>query len=128
MKATDYAEALFETLGDESMLQQRIRGLDRVLAEKGHAKLKASILKATLQKLKKKQSEQTAIVYIAKQEDEQKYAQAISALCTEHSITIKPAIHIDESLIGGFVFCTQTMQLDRSYKRALTTIYRSLTQ
>ena len=124
MSPKAYAHAFIELLNAGTRADEALSGLDAALARKGHGKLKRQILTIVARTLDAKRGD-TAELSIAKLGDEKQYKDAIKAVCEALDVT-KPQTVVDETLIGGFVLTTGTKRVDRSYKRTLFNLSRSI--
>ena len=119
-----YVTAFIEVLKPTDV-ETALAGLRTVLSERGHERLLAPVLRAVVRELEA--TRPTTIVTIAKQADEARQEERLKNLLSELGATEHPTIVVDDTLIGGMIVEHNHVRVDESYKRALVTLYRSLT-
>lgn len=124
MLAHHYAHALTDRIEAGADIAVLLEQLDRVLVKKGHTKIKRRILSHVLQVLRERSV--TATVRFANADDQKSYEKAIEALCSEYGVLHELATITDPTIIGGFQFETKNIRVDRSFKRSLVELYRSI--
>ena len=127
MIVNDYSSALFELLAKGSQGDALLESLQSLLKKKGHERLYASILKDLLAKFEKDKQRNSIQVMVGREKDiphlKESILEAMATLGTEKEFLS----HVDTTLIGGFKIKSHDKVIDRSYKKQLLTIYRSLT-
>lgn len=121
-----YTYAVLALIADGVDIETVLRGLKQTLAHRGHDHLYHTILRRVARQLAAGTT--TARIVVADNGDVVKHDAAIKADCDAHSIAYPEHIEIDPTLTGGYILETGTQRIDRSYKRALTTLYESITQ
>jgi F0F1-type ATP synthase delta subunit len=129
MKA-HYVKAFIETVRAGMPLETALSGLKAALARKKHEKLFASILLESLRVLEAQKAVDQAVVAVAKNADAISLATQIKAVLAELGVKESTEIKevVDETLIGGFVATFDHKEHDRSYKKALKSLYESITK
>jgi F0F1-type ATP synthase delta subunit len=129
MKA-HYVKAFIETVRAGMPLETALSGLKSALARKKHEKLFASILLESLRVLEAQKAVDQAVVAVAKNADATALATQIKAVLAELGVKESTEIKevVDETLIGGFVATFDHKEHDRSYKKALKSLYESITK
>lgn len=125
MLAHDYAIAIANEITGGKELPAVLSSLDRVLARKGHEKLRPRIL-GELARIFERRGTEEAVVIVGSEEDLKKLQDEIADAKKELGIEKGVETTVDASLIGGYVLRTKEQQIDRSYKRALINLYRSI--
>lgn len=77
--------------------------------------------------LETKEDTTTTTVIVAKDADVQKYTDSIKEILSEINGGVDFLIEVDETIIGGVIVKGNNTIVDRSYKTALTNLYRSIT-
>ncbi len=126
MSPKTYAQAFIELLQTGTRHEDALSGLDATLARRGHTKLKRHILTIVHRTLEAKRSTENAELVVARNGDEARYTKAIELVCKSLGVTKPASATVDETLIGGFILTTGTKRVDRSYKRTLSNLYRSI--
>lgn len=124
MQPRHYAEALIAVLNAGHDPKQTLARLDEVLARRGHMKLKPAILRHTYIRLQERTA--AARLSVAVKEDAVKYTKEAESFLRDRDIAGSPEVVVDETLIGGFKLEGGNTSLDRSYKRALIDLYRTI--
>lgn len=122
--ARQYAEALVVLARKGGDIQALFENLAYVLARRGHQKLLPRIEQEFAMRAKETLYAATARLMVARTKD----AAAAERALTETGIPAEQCtLHIDDSLIGGYVYRNQHTMMDSSHKRALLQLYRKLT-
>lgn len=119
-----YVTAFIEVL-TTTPVETALAGLRAVLAARGHERLLAQILRATLRELEA--TRPRTVVIVGNVADKERCAAAIKVALTTLGANAEPEVIVDDTLIGGTIVEHNHVRIDESYKRALTTLYRSLT-
>lgn len=120
-----YAEATYRAMTSGLAPEQALSGLRTVLTRHGHMSLYQMVLKDVLVALKKAEDDTTAIIVLARADDEKNYVTQIEQFVAETKATATKVV-IDGTIIGGFIAKTKSIKRDQSYKESLTSIYRSV--
>ncbi len=103
-----------------------VRGLIETLRSRGHLRLVPGILRL-LEADRASEREETLLT-LARTGDRERLAKDIAKAATELGVSAEvAAVRTDETLVGGFTLSSGNRLLDRSYKRALVDLYRTLT-
>jgi F0F1-type ATP synthase delta subunit len=122
-----YVQALIEVLRRCADADTVLAQLARVLKRKGHLSIHAAILKGAIAELERAEHSDAAMVAVASEKERERHAEAIaSALATLGAGDDAVAL-IDPTLVGGFVATYGDSRIDRSYKKKLVELYRSIT-
>lgn len=126
---SEYAQAFLESLNTGMSIDTAITGLEAALKRKKHEKLFAAILLEALRILEAKGTEH-AIVRIASATTATTHKTEIEAVLQKLGVTAETSVEevIDETLIGGFVTTFNHKEIDHSYKKALRSLYESITK
>jgi F0F1-type ATP synthase delta subunit len=119
MKAIDYAQAVYALKENETDIV--VDGLVSVLKKRGAISLLPNILKEYEALLARKNAEGPTITIA----DESKKDEIINLLSKDIKES-NPEIKVDASIIGGYVYKTKNILLDKSYKSALLGMYRNI--
>ena len=127
MKA-HYIQATVEMLQSGTDIGSVLSGLQKTLETKGHMRLHVAVLRGLLRVLETKTDSSRAVVTVAKALD----VEALSNLIQESLSTLNSegefVTKIDGTLVGGIVVESNNKILDKSYKTALTNLYRATTK
>ena len=127
MSHQEYATAVVELIRDGSRLDDVLSGLDAMLARRGHAKLKRAVLREVYRLLKEQLVEHDATLTVSRAEDAKRYKDAIEAVCESLGVALSREPLVDDTIVGGFILATEDALVDRSYKRTLQNLYRTIT-
>ena len=122
----NYIEAVLEMIEAGKESKEVLAGLKKTLATRGHERLYAPVLRGVARVLESKEAAAVEVV-VAKEADAKAFATAINEALQELSITEKPTVTVDETVIGGFVVEGRTQRFDASYKTKLVQLYRKIT-
>lgn len=126
MHKDEYAHALMMALEgvDEKEATKRAERFAALLRRSGHIRLLPKIL-ATYERMTAERAQKEGIVVsVAKEGDAHTYASEIKKVAAEMGAGNEALIiRTDETLVGGYKVKTRDKSIDRSFKRALTTIY-----
>lgn len=124
-----YINAVTELLLQGREANAVLGNLARVLAEKGHTSIHASVLRGVIKELQRRREATAPTVVVAKSADASVYKEAIEASLLQ--LKSNPAdvqFLTDESLIGGYIASHQGKLINRSYKEKLVSLYRAITK
>ena len=127
MRIKDYVQALYTLLKDGSELEPTLARMRAYLEKRGLSSLYPRILRGLIEKVRRSEQMQTGRIIVAREKDAHdalKESKAQEAIFGEMK---KDGIHIDPSIIGGFILERGGSRLDQSHKRALLDAYRRLT-
>jgi len=122
-----YIQATIDLILSGTDPQVVLKGLYGSMEKKGHARLYASVLRGVVRILESK-SINAAIVSVATETDTKKFASEIKEMLTTLGVEGEHTIVVDKTLIGGAVAKYNNTVIDRSYKTALTNLYRATTK
>ena len=123
----NYITAILEALLAGKDPEATLQGLKKVLKEKGHTQLYPSVLRGVARILESRGTHDARIVVKDTAAYEQQKS-AIDAALAQLGAQDEPEVHIDETIIGGFIAEAEGKQLDKSYKTKLVSLYRNLTK
>ncbi len=107
-----------------------LAGLKSTLERKNHTKLYAPVLLEVMRVLEADKDGGTAVVAVASlsqaKELKVQIATALSTLGVDTHTAVKETI--DETLVGGFVATFDYKEHDQSYKKALKSLFESITK
>jgi F0F1-type ATP synthase delta subunit len=124
----NYITALMALIEQGSTVDVVLSNFKAVARKKGHESLIGGVLVGLERALIKKQKDNAAILTLAQEGDETKYAQAIAAAQEHLKLDEAPSISIDTNLIGGFTLRYKGVHIDHSYKNTLLNLYKSITK
>jgi F0F1-type ATP synthase delta subunit len=123
-----YIQATIEMIQSGTAVEAVFAGLQKTMQAKGHMRLYASVLRGVLRILETKKDVAVATVVVASDADVQKYADIIKSTLTSLEAGEDFSTEIDETIIGGVIVKNNNTIVDRSYKTALTNLYRATTK
>ncbi len=126
MKAA-YVTAVTNLLTTGSEPESILRGLKQTLETRGHTQLYRPVLEETARVLAERSKKQAPKLTLARTSDETKLAATIADAMRTLGVSENPIPRVDDSIIGGFKLEHNHRQLDQSYKTALLTLYRAIT-
>jgi F0F1-type ATP synthase delta subunit len=130
MRAEDYAEALYAATRnkDAATTEQVFARLAEVLSARGHRTLAPAIVRAFERVVRKRSTETMTVVSVAQPSDAATHEARIRADLTTLGLQgTAPLVRTDPTLVGGYEVRTHGTSLDRTYKRTLIEMYRTLT-
>jgi F0F1-type ATP synthase delta subunit len=119
-----YIQATIDLILAGTNPQVVLEGLHASMKKKGHERLYASVLRGVVRILESKDVN-TAKVSVASEADVEKFAAEIKEMLTTLGSEGDHTVVIDKTLIGGVVAKYNNIVIDRSYKTALTNLYRA---
>lgn len=119
-----YVQAFTASILSGTTVEVALGNLKKTLQERGHARLLAQVLKASVRELTAKLAALSPVVTLAKADGVSK--ETIEAALSLLEATVPATIRIDESLIGGYTASANHQFIDRSYKRALVALYKNI--
>lgn len=127
MHVRDYIEAINTLLMKGADIEALLEKLTAVLQKKGHSRMYLHILKGLLNKLEQHSAMARAQVVIGRLSDADTLSKTITASLETLGTNGQPLIVVDETVIGGFKTTVGARTIDKTYKKQLLTVYRSLT-
>lgn len=127
---TEYAHAFLDVLKDGMSVETALSGLSATLAKKQHSKLLGSVLLEVLRVLEANKGVKQAVVSVAKESDAVAQKAKIEAVLKDLGVASDTNVNtiIDETLVGGFVATFDYKEYDQSYKKALKSLFESITK
>lgn len=113
-----YVKALIEMSADGSDFAKLTKKLHAVMEKRGHGRLLAAVLRATLRTLSSSAKRNSATLVVAEEKDAKRY----------HKEYKDAAVVVDKTIIGGYVFIDKSTRIDHSYKTKLLNWYRAVTR
>ena len=120
-----YINATLSLIQSGSDPQSVLDGLLKSMQSKGHERLYASVLRGVVRVLETKKDSTQATVVVAKEADVAKYASVITETLTSLDAGSDFSTKIDETIVGGVIVKSNNTVVDRSFKTALTNLYRA---
>jgi len=120
-----YINATLSLIQTGSDPQSVLDGLLKSMQSKGHGRLYASVLRGVVRVLETKKDSTQATVVVAKEADVEKYASVIKETLTSLDAGSDFSTKIDETIVGGVIVKSNNTVVDRSFKTALTNLYRA---
>ncbi len=120
-----YINATLSLIQSGSDPQSVLDGLLKSMQSKGHERLYASVLRGVVRVLETKKDSAQATVVVAKEADVAKYASVITETLTSLDAGSDFSTKIDETIVGGVIVKNNNTVVDRSFKTALTNLYRA---
>lgn len=125
MTADIYAQAGYEALLGGMTIAKVLSRLKEVLDARGHSSLYKVSLEGILARVEKAEAGEVAHVTVANKGAEKHFANELKQFLKEEGME-HSLIHIDETIIGGYIIEGNGKREDASYKNSLLTIYKSL--
>lgn len=122
-----YIKAVLEMIKAGKTPDEILVGLAKVLKDKGHERLKASVLRGVLRILEADSDRLSSVVVVAKAADTARYEAAIKTALAQLTTDSNYTVVEDDTLIGGFIAKANNTTYDASYKTKLVKLYRNLT-
>jgi F0F1-type ATP synthase delta subunit len=122
-----YIKAVLEMIRTGKSPDEIFTGLSKVLKEKGHERLKASVLSGVLRILEAESDRTSTTITVAKSEDISRYESAIAEALKKLAVSNDYKVLEDKSVIGGFIANANNQVYDASYKTKLVNLYRNIT-
>ena len=125
-----YVQAFLALIFEGMPVDTALTGLRDVLEKKHHTKLLAPVLLEVVRILEAKKDASGAVVALAHAADAEALSDKIKATLADMGVSKETAVKqvVDETLIGGFVATFDFKEYDQSYKKALTSLYESITK
>ncbi|MFT5849839.1 MAG: F0F1-type ATP synthase delta subunit [Patiriisocius sp.] len=120
-----YINATLSIIQSGSDPQSVLDGLQKSMQSKGHERLYASVLRGVVRVLETKKDSTHATVVVATEADVTKYASVITDTLTSLDAGSDFSTKIDETIVGGVIVKSNNVVVDRSFKTALTNLYRA---
>lgn len=125
-----YVQAFLEVLQAGMSVDTALTGLKSTLERKNHTKLYAPVLLEVVRVLEAGKDGATAVVAVASTSQAKELAvqinEALAALGVDKNASVKETV--DETLVGGFVATFDYKEHDQSYKKALKSLFESITK
>jgi len=127
---TQYSQAFLEVVKGRMPVDTALTGLKTALKKKNHSKLLAPVLLEVVRVLEAEKFANQAIVKTANQADHKTLKSSIEAVLVDLGVTKATPVKttVDETLVGGFVATFDHKEYDQSYKKALKSLYESITK
>ena len=122
-----YTASVVELLLSGKDVEHVLQNLKKVLVKRGHEKLLPKILKDVAARLEANHDEQVPTVSVREASDLETFEEYIEEALRELKASEVPKITIDTTLVGGFVAEHAHKRVDKSYKEALLSLYRKVT-
>lgn len=129
MKASWYAEALYEALKNESDFHKIFARFRSVLTARGHKKLLPLIPHELEKIIDREKTKNEVVLVVADEKSKSKWAHAYDHYEKEGIIPAgtKRRDVVDESIVGGYQIRTRDLLIDSCYKKSLVELYRKIT-
>ncbi len=124
-----YAKAFFEIVKDGMPVETALTGLRTTLKRKNHSKLLAPVLLEVLRVLEAEKFANKAIVKTATKADTAALKSQIDTALNGLGVKMNTPVQnvVDETLVGGFVATFDYKEYNQSYKKALKSLFESIT-
>ncbi len=122
----DYVQALAAVIEAGQKPEVAFANLSQVLERRGHSQLLPRILRTFVREYEYRGHSNTATVTVARESDAK--SEIVRDLLKELSITEKPEVVIDETIIGGAKLRSGSIAIDATYKTALINLYQAITK
>lgn len=123
----NYITAVLEELKAGKQIDSIIAGLKATLQKRGHGSLLPAVLRGVLRVLEADRKSVSSVTVASSQAFAAQANEINTALAALHAEGT-PQIHVDKTIIGGFITEANAQRIDNSYKTKLVTLYRSLTK
>jgi F0F1-type ATP synthase delta subunit len=128
MQIRDYIQATSEALLHTEDSLTVLENLKKYLHVRGLMKVYPRILRGVVERVSRNEKTMVPVVTLARASDFDTYADAILSSVTKVGGDMKNyTIHVDESIIGGFIVKGKSERIDTSYKNTLLHTYKRLT-
>jgi F0F1-type ATP synthase delta subunit len=131
MKARDYAEAIYLATkhADDSVESAVVERLMEELRARGHEMLLPAIIRELELRVLRRASSAGARITVAHAGDVERHASRIEAdLATLSARDLPREVRIDTTVSGGYEVRALGVRIDRTHKRSLVDMYRTLTR
>ena len=127
---TDYTQAFLSTIQAGTPVDEALTGLHRVLTNRNHKKILVPILREVLRVLETGRGIKPAVVTTASDKISEQQRTQIAIVLRELGVSEETELKetVDETLIGGFIATFDYKEYDQSYKKALKSLYESITK
>lgn len=119
-----YAQAVLQAIERGMAPKEALTRLRDVLKRSHREKLMPKIASALKKSARAAQRRSGAELTIAREGDRESALAEVSELSGKAT----PAVHVDETLIGGWILTAGSTRTDASYKKQLLTLYRNITK
>lgn len=128
MHVSDYARAAAALIHEGKPVEIILTNLKRTLERRGARSLYVPVLRALSIRLKHMSAAEIPRVILARPSDHEHHKVAITASLREMHIDADSPYDIltDDTLVGGYVIEAKHSIIDKSYKKQLLALYRSL--
>lgn len=123
-----YVTAFTESILAGTPVEAALVNLRAVLQKRGHERLWSQIIKLSARQLEAKLARVTPQLMVARADSVSEAAIKEALLALGAAADTPHQTRVDETLIGGFVLRVRGQLLDKSYKRALITLYENITK
>lgn len=123
-----YIQATIQLIQKGTDIQEVLTGLQRTMVDKGHMRLYGAVLRGVFRILETKKESLTATVTVAEEAAIAKYTDAIKNALTVLEAGDDYTVKVDPTIIGGVIVKNNNTVVDRSFKTALTNLYRAATR
>jgi len=123
-----YIHACTRALADGMSIDAVIESLDATLKRRGHLKLWPRIFRMLRKVLEAELVKKEPSISVARAEDAERYQKDVRELLTASQATSSPRVTVRPELVGGFVITHGHTRIDKSYKRALYSLYKNITK
>ena len=127
MRIKDYVQAFYALIKEGSDIESTLSHMRAYLAKRGLSSLYPRILRGIVEKLRRSERVQTGRIIVAREKDAHHALTESKAHENTFGSITKDNVHIDPSIIGGFILEREGVRLDQSHKRTLLETYRKLT-
>ncbi|MCF7815971.1 MAG: F0F1 ATP synthase subunit delta [Candidatus Pacebacteria bacterium] len=127
MLVRDYRDALFELIARGDDYETTVDSFKKLLRHKKHTKLYPHVMKGLLQKCIKSEKLNTTQVTVGRQSDIETLKPNILQELSLLNLNSEFKTIIDPGVIGGYKVTSYDKVVDRTYKKKLLAVYRSLT-
>ncbi len=127
MHIRDYIQATYEVLQKEGDTSAVFKNLQTALQKRGLLKMYPRILRGLIPRIGRSEERSTPTVVVAREKDSHTYKQHIETALAELTGTHAHGVHIDPTIIGGFIVKGKSKRIDHSYKNTLLHTYHRLT-
>jgi F0F1-type ATP synthase delta subunit len=127
---SDYVQAFLEVLQAGMPVDTALTGLKSTLERKNHLKLYAPVLLEVMRVLEADKDGGAAVVAVASLSQAKELKAQIATVLSTLGVDTHTAVKeiVDETLVGGFVATFDYKEHDQSYKKALKSLFESITK
>ncbi|HEU4677207.1 MAG TPA: hypothetical protein VFS75_00625 [Candidatus Paceibacterota bacterium] len=127
MYVRDYVKAAYDVIEREGNVDKTLSALRTYLDGRGLAPMYPRILRGLAEEFRRRERTSRPVLSVARERDVARYEREIADAFARLGSSEKPAVEVNDNLIGGFVAEASGKRIDRSFKTKLLHAYQRLT-